>query len=92
MIYPNYNPTVAPKIIHYGLRFNVGPSYSFDKHSHYGKDMLSCKSTADQTHMLPGHTWQWTNNAFRTQQMGTSTNHHHWRRSWPEPARPRRNR
>eukprot|EP00798_Chlamydomonas_sp_ICE-L_P009971 gene9972-7848_t len=41
MIYPAYEPHAMPKLMHYGLRFEV-EQYKFDKHAHFGFDALAC--------------------------------------------------
>jgi hypothetical protein len=43
MLYPGYDVVEPPKVLHYGLLWNVpGTQYSFDKHWHYSFDPLSC--------------------------------------------------
>ncbi|EFN59242.1 hypothetical protein CHLNCDRAFT_138234 [Chlorella variabilis] len=43
MLYPGYEVVEPPKVLHYGLLWNVpGTDYSFDKHWHYSFDPLSC--------------------------------------------------
>ncbi|GFR43751.1 hypothetical protein Agub_g4863 [Astrephomene gubernaculifera] len=43
MMYPTYRPTEGiPKLMHYGLLFEVGKNYSFDKHWHYDFDVTKC--------------------------------------------------
>ncbi|GFH05540.1 ShKT domain-containing protein, partial [Haematococcus lacustris] len=43
MIYPQYEPRAIPKLMHYGLLFEIpGTSYKFDKHWHYGFDVKRC--------------------------------------------------
>ncbi|KXZ52846.1 hypothetical protein GPECTOR_8g229 [Gonium pectorale] len=43
MIYPGYDPREGiPKLMHYGLLFEVGKNYSFDKHWHYDFDVTKC--------------------------------------------------
>ncbi|EFJ40854.1 hypothetical protein VOLCADRAFT_121680 [Volvox carteri f. nagariensis] len=43
MIYPGYEPREGiPKLMHYGLLFEVGKNYSFDKHWHYDFDVTKC--------------------------------------------------
>lgn len=41
MIYPEYEPHGIPKLMHYGLQFQV-EEYKFDKHWHYGFDVMKC--------------------------------------------------
>ncbi|KAG2453606.1 hypothetical protein HYH02_001824 [Chlamydomonas schloesseri] len=43
MMYPTYRPTEGiPKLMHYGLLFEIGKNYSFDKHWHYDFDVTVC--------------------------------------------------
>lgn len=43
MLYPGYEVLEPPKVLHYGLLWQVpGTQYSFDKHWHYQFDPLSC--------------------------------------------------
>ncbi|GIL46677.1 hypothetical protein Vafri_3606 [Volvox africanus] len=43
MIYPGYEPREGiPKLMHYGLLFEVGKNFSFDKHWHYDFDVTKC--------------------------------------------------
>ncbi|KAG2499026.1 hypothetical protein HYH03_003211 [Edaphochlamys debaryana] len=43
MTYPTYRPEEGiPKLIHYGLLFEVGKNYSYDKHWHYDFDVTKC--------------------------------------------------
>ncbi|KAG2439207.1 hypothetical protein HXX76_004570 [Chlamydomonas incerta] len=43
MIYPGYEPREGiPKLMHYGLLFEIGKNYSFDKHWHYDFDVTVC--------------------------------------------------
>ena len=43
MLYPAYEVTEPPKVLHYGLYWKVhGTNYEFDKHWHYTFDALSC--------------------------------------------------
>ena len=41
MIYPGYEPHAPPKLMHYGLIFEVD-GYKFDKHWHYGFNVNKC--------------------------------------------------
>jgi len=41
MIYPQYEPHGIPKLLHYGLLFEVD-KYKFDKHWHYDFDVTKC--------------------------------------------------
>jgi hypothetical protein len=43
MLYPGYEVTEEPHVLHYGLLWSVADSdYQFDKHWHYGFDPLKC--------------------------------------------------
>lgn len=42
MIYPAYEPRGIPKVMHYGLLFEVSNIFSFDKHWHYDFDIKKC--------------------------------------------------
>lgn len=55
MIYPEYEPHDIPKLMHYGLLFNV-QGYKFDKHWHYGFDITKCPpwDFSDKTHRSAG--------------------------------------
>eukprot|EP01026_Neomeris_dumetosa_P046542 TRINITY_DN39642_c1_g1_i4.p1 TRINITY_DN39642_c1_g1~~TRINITY_DN39642_c1_g1_i4.p1 ORF type:complete len:400 (-),score=44.28 TRINITY_DN39642_c1_g1_i4:273-1445(-) len=41
MLYPEYQPSEPPRILHYGLYFKI-QEYEFDKHWYYNFDPLSC--------------------------------------------------
>ncbi|KAG1663022.1 hypothetical protein FOA52_016037 [Chlamydomonas sp. UWO 241] len=41
MIYPQYVPSGIPRLMHYGLLFEV-QGYKFDKHWHYDFDVMKC--------------------------------------------------
>ncbi|KAG1673278.1 hypothetical protein FOA52_002558 [Chlamydomonas sp. UWO 241] len=41
MIYPGYEPRAMPRLMHYGLLFEVN-GYKFDKHYHYDFDITKC--------------------------------------------------
>mmetsp|Transcript_7473 Transcript_7473/g.18044 ORF Transcript_7473/g.18044 Transcript_7473/m.18044 type:complete len:904 (+) Transcript_7473:124-2835(+) len=41
MIYPSYNPSGIPKVMHYGLLFSID-DYKFDKHWHFDFDVTVC--------------------------------------------------
>ncbi|KAL6753820.1 peptidyl serine alpha-galactosyltransferase [Haematococcus lacustris] len=42
MHYPTYQASGIPKVTHYGLLFDIGLSYKFDKHWHYDFDVTRC--------------------------------------------------
>ncbi|GAB4816143.1 hypothetical protein N2152v2_003189 [Parachlorella kessleri] len=43
MLYPGYEASEPPKVLHYGLLYEVkGSDYKFDKHWHYGFDPTQC--------------------------------------------------
>lgn len=42
MLYPGYDVRSPPHVLHYGLLWNVGDGYSFDKHWHYDFDPFLC--------------------------------------------------
>lgn len=41
-MYPNPLTDGIPKLIHYGLLFEIGKEFSFDKHWHYDFDVTAC--------------------------------------------------
>ncbi|EFN52293.1 hypothetical protein CHLNCDRAFT_58899 [Chlorella variabilis] len=43
MLYPGYYPAdPLPRVLHYGLLWNVSAGYEFNKHWHFQFDMLAC--------------------------------------------------
>ncbi len=44
MHYPTYEPSGVPKLMHYGLFFEISgePSFKFDKHWHYELNIANC--------------------------------------------------
>ncbi len=43
MLYPGYNVFEPPKVLHYGLTYEIaGTGYKFDKHWHYDFDPFKC--------------------------------------------------
>lgn len=43
MLYPEYMPQYAPRVLHYGLFYNIpGTTYKFDKHWYRSFEPLVC--------------------------------------------------